>query len=185
MMQEGCHAGAHRLLVLYSSCMWEKAYVRNLKSCASNCWGHLVIRALRGSCKGSNQVYSTIPVIIIFPLHFLSLTRPNPFLVLFIYFIMFPYGNFPTPLISHQFLCALPSSIIFPVHNILLMWHVWHVTSVCLIYLWSSNYTALHWLLIDYINPCFRNHLSNITWYSTITIFSLILWSVLTPAFGE
>ena len=48
--------------------------------------------------KGSNQVYSTIPIIIIFSLHFLSLTRPNPFLVLFIYF-MFPHGNFPTPLI--------------------------------------------------------------------------------------
>ena len=141
------HASTYRLLtgLFYTS---DKLG----QSCASNCWGHLVIRALRGSCKGSNQVYSTIPVIIIFPLHFLSLTRPNPFLVLFIYFIMFPYGNFPTPLISHQFLCALPSSIIFPVHNILLMWHVWHVTSVCLIYLWSSNYTALHWLLIDYIN---------------------------------
>ena len=87
-----------------------------------------------------------------FFLHFLSLTRPNPFLILFIHFIMFPHGNFPTPLISHQFLCALPSFIIFPVHHILLMWHVTHVTSVCLIYLWSSNYTALHWLLIDYIN---------------------------------
>ena len=72
-------------------------------------------------CKGSNQVYSTIPIIIIFSLHFLSLTRPNPFLVLFIYFIMFPHDNFPTPLISHQFLCALPSSIIFPVHHIPLM----------------------------------------------------------------
>ena len=36
--------------------MWEYAYVRNLKSHASDCWGHLVIQAIGGRCfiKSSN-----------------------------------------------------------------------------------------------------------------------------------
>ena len=49
-------------------------------------------------------------------------------------------GDFPTLLISHQFLCVLPPLITFPMHHTSLMWHVTHVTSDGSIFIYDHQF---------------------------------------------